>query len=627
MDCEHCQNLMSEVILKDPDVSEQERQACFNHLEGCWFCHEQYERECDLAELLRNYGKLSPDTVELLESHGGIVPDYKRLYPKTNNEIEITEEMTEASLQQMLAKLDAAEALRKCQQESWDEAASEHTTKIQKMVFAISRKGSFRRHWYVAAGLAVAACLLIITSVWLDGLGGLPVKQPVSLTHYANDNIELITTSGKQSLAHDKPIHCDQGTKELLLGGTHKVILNRNTTVTITTAFIANDRQVAWNLELASGELYVEVTPNLPGGTRFAVTTPNALATITGTKFNVLTDSSQTELALLKGSVRFTSLVNKQVVDVTTGHISMVLGRSAPTTPMHVDVQAITSWARHGQLRETGEVVTYSNNVEELFGDTTITALMPEIPDYRTWSYERFREEMRPWFAEQFPWVMELEKVLNEESSVEVDYLDVLVISGDIWQFRYDNTLSPNQAFADVESTAAEHLSNWYGLDANAPVLTRTFGQTTTNPLAKAFDGTIYGDALTRWRKDLLTHSSSDENLLRWFSMRAGIYLHHTRAAVYIWSRQHPAKVNRLLKQLGYCRMYLYPLLSTEPMLSSLGLHQEVAMQLELGRQMHQLSHEWSLNARVEYTCSPGYTAPNIQLGQTLSQLGKNDKE
>ena len=384
---------------------------------------------------------------------------------------------------------------------------------------------------------------MVGVGVWWSQAGVSRSNHVATQDHNLDHTVQLVTADGEQAIPLGQPVvtHGDEHA-ELLLDRQHKVVMNADTTATV------DVEGEAFTINLARGELYVEVVP----GHAFEVTTPHARLTITGTKFNVKTDPSQTELALLKGSVRFASLANEQTVDVTTGHASTVAGRLAPTTPRQVDAQMVTAWARQKLpgVPETGEVASYPGDGAALLGEIPLTALMPEIPDYRTWSYERFRDEMRPWFAEQFPWAMELEKALNEEYGIEADYLDVLVISGDIWQFRYPVGMAEN--IAAFHPTTLHNLAGWYGLDPDQ-VAANIGRQPEKSSLGMLSDGRPLGEqfaeALYLWQDGWPQESQADAAI---FSFHAMGYLVRTRSALYCWVKEHPVQAERLWADPDY---------------------------------------------------------------------------
>ncbi len=89
--------------------------------------------------------------------------------------------------------------------------------------------------------------------------------------------------------------------------------MNTETSVTFGAENIG--KKVRYDLQLAKGELYVEVIPGHP----FTAKTPNAQLIITGTRFSVNHQDGQTDLTLVKGSVRFGN-TKSQWTDVSEGY-------------------------------------------------------------------------------------------------------------------------------------------------------------------------------------------------------------------------------------------------------------------------------------------------------------------
>lgn len=202
--------------------------------------------------------------------------------------------------------------------------------------------------------IAAAACILIAVGVSMLMSGGRNLGQQTS-DAIADAAVsppafaEIVTDQGRKPLALNQPVTSDAKPQELLLGGMHRVIMNRSTTASFTSAptgaqtDASQPAGINYQVQLAQGELYVEVVPGRP----FTVTTNNARLDITGTKFDVTATGDTTELILLEGSVRFSQLAApRSFVDVAAGHSSVIAGESAPTHPCETDALAATAWAR-----------------------------------------------------------------------------------------------------------------------------------------------------------------------------------------------------------------------------------------------------------------------------------------
>jgi len=376
------------------------------------------------------------------------------------------------------------------------------------------------------------------------------------------------------------------------------VVLNRGTTVTVEADPLAQataaGEHLAWRVDLAGGEMYAEVVP----GSDFAVTTPNALATITGTKFNLLAQAGASELTLVKGSVSFASRYQPDGgVDVLAGYGSVVKERGVASPPVVARVSGVVAWAQSGRgfvgpsvVVGAGLPVLASEQIVRL-GDLGDEVLKPRTPDYRTWSYERFLDEMRPWFAEQFPWAMVLEEALVEDYGIEADYLDVLVVSGDIWQFRY--SFGSAARIPVFDPAALERLAAWYGLDYRT--LRRDVGDGVVGKSRshESSRGRGFADAIKRWY--LKAASSEQPNYVR-YSERAGDYLHLLRSATFLWLREHPEVMDRLLASQGdYVGEFLIPLALGDDSEDQLLISNQLDIQIEALRRRQRFCREWLL--------------------------------
>jgi hypothetical protein len=670
MDCQRCQNLISEVLTHDPAVSVGDREAFFEHLGRCWTCRERYVYVRDLTELLQKHGRLSPDTIELLESHGEVVPDHLRPEPEPEEEkLNYSDADIEAGVAKLMAAMKRMDAEEQAEREELEAAKrpplTEEVADLRRLVntleahqvpwreqwrtqweeenedsataaggapeqspdrLAMPWAHRFGRRWPVMAGLAAAACLALVAMAW--SLWQPDSTSPHQVAGQAHSSVELFTASGHQPLALGEPIHSENGVLELLLGGRHRLVLNQGTTATVTAETIAGRDDPAWHVELPQGELYAEVVPDLPGGSRFAVATPNALAIITGTKFNIRAQDEATELTLLKGSVHFASPATGEAVDVTAGHASTVAGRSAPTLPKQVDARLATAWARQPLAGADRQMVGQSLNNLDLLGDMQAAALVPHVPDYRSWSYERFRDEQRDWFAQQFPWAMKLEKALNEQYDIEADYLDVLMLSGDIWQFRYPEPRQSGDRIPAFHPAAVERLAHWYGLDSKSLLEAIGRHRTAGNRPEAEHTGEAFAEAIRRSHTDLAAVTGRDatgDPIL--FSLQASTYVHHTRAAAYLWVREHPENAERLLASGDYAALFLMALLPSGQAESPLSLQDQLEQQLEACRQSYRFAQQWWLTTSYMSGCSTGSMPPPRQLQRRLLLLVPNEQE
>ena len=306
MTCSETQHLLDSYLAADPALTAEERETFEAHLAACPSCAHEYEASKTVISLLRKHWTVSPDTLALVE-----------------------------------------EAKRR--------AAIEHETPVQEQHRADQRlRFAFTRRSLGRIGRAAAIAASIMLLVGMSWLAVSQMRRPdvarsdTEPTTVAQADVpapltvERITPTGKQTLALNEPITSGQQPQELLIAGMHRVVMNTNTTATIRSVenvHTSGGGGEGCEIQLAKGELYVEVVPGHP----FEVTTPNARLTITGTKFNVRTapapGSGQTDLTLLKGSVRLAPGSSDwgEAVHVTAGYSSTVKGHSAPTPPQQTD--------------------------------------------------------------------------------------------------------------------------------------------------------------------------------------------------------------------------------------------------------------------------------------------------
>jgi len=602
--CSTAHNLILDVVTDEAAVPAGQREAFLGHVGWCSGCRDDYEQTLALRSALQTHAEVSRDTAELLKAQGHAVADGRVLEPDAAVEaIDV-----EAGLARLMATLDAREA--ECRQEensvqgahpledsvadlrrrvntleafqepvreAWRQQAG--GTPAQPVVVS-QVPGSHHEKpsrlkfpaWRTIATLAAAACLgLSLLAGSLYGPQGASVAPRGAVASGAA-TLERMTATGPQPLTLGAPIVVDERITELRLGGRHRVVLNQGTTVTVEADPLAQatpaGERMGWRLTLSAGEMYADVVP----GSDFAVTTPNALATITGTQFNLRAEDDATALTLVKGSVDFTS--RHQIdggVDVRAGFGSVVAGQASPAPPVAVNVSEVVAWAESSPgfvdprlAAGAGSSASMNESLAGL-GDLGDEALMPQIPDYRTWGYERFRDEMRPWFAEQFPWAMVLEKSLNEDHGIEADYLDVLVTSGDIWQFRWP--FRAGEQIPRFDSVAVERLAGWYGVEADALLSVSGHGIGGAVLLGSSGEKSS-AESIRQWCLRLIVRRSGREIQDATLTPHsASSYLHILRSGLVIWFREHRDDGGRLLdiNDGEYVVTFLPPLALDEP--------------------------------------------------------------
>lgn len=541
--CHDARRLMAFMSDNDPDLSLEERESFKKHLRICPSCAAEYEEDKQLTVLLKQYWSIK----QAREAHSISDKPYR---PMTVGE-------GWEDLKRRCPSL--AEACRR----------DERKRKLRRMVWRIG-------------SLAAAACVLIAVGVGFLTLRNSGSDRPGSEVA-ANQNgspaayAELVTTKGRKPLALDRLITTGDQPCEILLGGMHRVVMNASTVATFSAAPAqagknASGEATNYNIQLARGELYVEVVPGHP----FTVNTANARLDITGTKFDVRAEWDRTDLTLLKGSVRFSRLLaanatksTEAFVEVTAGYTASVVGQAAPTTPRKTDALAATAWARDLVLSNAVATAYPEENLHLL---ESIQGYWPrsQTLDLDSIDYVQWREEHREWFRREFPWIFQAADALKQHKGLDADYIELLMVSGDIWQFHYPRAI--NQPIPAFNAAGIRQIAAYYGVDPAALLAAIAPANADINeqPLAKAAEE--YQKAMRNWQTDIAglgktenrdaaAEKRNSDVLL--FSLRAGTYLTNTRTAAWAWAQAHPAEAAKLLA--AWQRLGLLPIASETP--------------------------------------------------------------
>jgi hypothetical protein len=424
-----------------------------------------------------------------------------------------------------------------------------------------------RFFWRIGTVAAAAGVLIAIGIGWLafrrDRSPQLaPMIAATSNPPPANASAELVTPQGRKSLALGQPVKTEDQPQEVLVGGMHRVVMNRRTEAVFgTSPLLVQDRlagqveKVPYEVRLARGELYVEVFPGHP----FTVRTDNALLRITGTRFNVRAQPGKTELVLLHGSVCFSGLESpEQYVSVIAGQASTVVGHGVPRAPEPVDALAATAWAR--DLALGNAIARVGPEADGLLDSICYLGPNPKATCLGSADYKYWLESRRDWFAREFPWIFQAQIFLKERHGIDVDYVELLMVSGDIWQFHYPR--SWNQPIPIFNPAAIQRIADSYKvnclelLKASAPVaesLSVCQGEREALPCDQADTRADdrYLSALRVWHSDVAAAAGTPggwpDDLLT-FTLRAATYLANTRQAACLWIDAHPGRAGVLLE-------------------------------------------------------------------------------
>lgn len=514
MTCRQAQRLIEQAWLDEGDMAPEQRPALEAHLRACQVCSAQHREMRRLAEMVRmHWGPVSHRTRGLAGSTGQYLHDAPVAVGRDQKFMTIQEGWEDL------------------QRQSPSLALAVHR---QQQADALRRS----RRW-IGAFAAAAGILLAIGVTWLAIGNNRPIPSAVATGKSvpATARVELLGPQGRVSLVAGQPVITDDQSREVLLGGMHRVVMNRRTEATFTArggAVTGSEDRTAYEIQLARGEMYVEVVPGHP----MSVRTDNALLRITGTKFNVKAGGDKTELVLLKGSVRFSRSADlERFVDVFAGQQSVIAGDSTPTPPRGVDALAATEWARQAA---DGKALAGARSDTDVGAISISPAqwLQSATGDLDSLAYCPWRDGRLDDFRRDFPWIFRIQDVLKQRHDIDADYLELLMISGDIWQFRYP--LGGQEPMSTFRATTVERIAEAYRLDK---------GQLLAE-IAAPPDGEAQGyspderlTALRRWSVDIATIAADPNGLPAETltpAMRAATYLANTRTAAYLWIRQNP---------------------------------------------------------------------------------------
>jgi len=534
--CREARLLMPLHIKGDPSLTKCQREALEAHLATCASCRQEYEENEQLIFLLQRFwGPIGEGTQELQENSGcqlrgqGVASPHRR--------------------QAMTAEEGWEDLKRRCPGLAEVCQGDERGKMARKLVFRIGT-------------ILAAACILIATGIaWLALRNGGVVQTVPGMAASSGSGMrapygEIITSKGREPLVLNQPVVTGDQPREILLGDMHRVVMNRNTKAIFSASSARNDvphaGTVPYEIQLVQGELYVEVVP----GNLFAIKTANARLDITGTKFDVRADGDRTELILLKGSVRFSqSATSDNFVDVTAGRASVIIGRMAPTLPRETDAAAATAWAR--DLALANAIAGFQPDTDQHLLDSIRDCWADSEPlDLDSIDYVRWRDGHRDWFVSQFPWIFQIQKHLSEQYGIDVDYVELLMISGDIRQFNYPR--SQNEPIPIFNAGGVKRIAAHYGIAVSAMLdaVGNNMVSVADTPVDQSLIGTAeeYRSAMQLWQSDVTSLNNQAENKptdnrlddVLMFTWRAGTYLTNTRVAAWVWAHAYPEKAAAL---------------------------------------------------------------------------------
>ena len=456
MTCYQAQLTMALHMKDDSGLTTKRRHAFEVHLRSCPKCAQEYEEAKRVMDLVVEYWPEKPENKAIFER--AKQPAKPRM-------------TVEKGLKDLLRRCpDLAEGLKR-----------------QKRMRFIRRAG------------AVAACLILALSAWLTlsiqpkadqkpQIIEEPVPQQVTSVPKPTIKIELVSDTGNMLIPANQEISTSADElKTLVINNKHRMVMNANTILSIEPQ--VNNNRVGCMVKLASGEIFTHVEHD---GNPFIVGTRYGQAVITGTTFDVKITDSSAALVVSEGTVQFES--NKATVNVTAGYSSEIAANSAPTSLIACDATELMAWATayKPELVLT-QAESYTDRWELPLPSLRREPIVLEETDYGSWV-----EQKRDWFKQEFPWIFQLKHVLAKEG-IEVDYPELLIRTGDIWQFVYPGASETRIAVLNQESfvKAASH----YGFDEKWLLKAMPAAQFLSAGSVKAKGGVLSLQAFEKWRE------------------------------------------------------------------------------------------------------------------------------
>ncbi|MHC4166560.1 MAG: FecR domain-containing protein [Planctomycetota bacterium] len=488
MECKEAHILFIPHIMGDPG----QYHRLEAHLLSCQACKEGYETR--------------QQTIAFIEQHEDIFADAL----KTSQERKAVEK-------------EEIERSWECIEVRWDEFESQER----------KEKQANNRRFLVRVSV-VAACLVMGISVLLAFLiCSKPKIVPKSITRQVahipkpSVRIEWVLKNDKVPILANQQITSNDKLKTLIINGKHQMIMNAGTVLSIEP--ISASTQLGCLVKLTAGEIYAHVEHD---GNPFEVQAPHGKAVITGTVFDVSVTDDETTLVVAEGSVRFESDLG--TVDVLANQKSQLRAQFKPTEPLACNANQLIAWSSQNSklIQNQIEDPALDDMIDLLTNESLASNLYSSVSqpiDLESLDYDEFVEGKRKWFKTQFPWIFELKKVLNDKG-IDIDYPELLIKTGDIWQIVYPERLYRIIPVIDPNTILAVTEEYELGKAVYAQIVASASKyQTLQNNMALGVD------ALKEWMADIkriqgTCNHDKDIEILCESSQTYGDYLANTRA-------------------------------------------------------------------------------------------------
>ncbi len=480
MTCYQVQHLMDLYIGNDPSLTAEKRKAFDSHLHNCQGCASKYKESLWIVGLIKESWSYEEENRVFL----------KRInHPNHRQEV-----------------------IDQC----WEE-----------FKYRILEFTQLEKEWKYSPLFrhigAVAACLIIGVSLFLVfSIYSKPKNVSESTSHkLASDpkpsvKIELISENGGTLIPANQQIASVNELKTLIINGKHRMVMNRNTVVAVEP--LVENSNMGCLVKLTSGQVYTYVEHDT---NPFLVETAHGKAVITGTTFDISVTDENTTLVVSEGTVEFES--EQGVVKVSAGQISEIVGQSAPSIPLLCNTAELTAWAT-GYKAEPLLAQATNTDPWELSVSFGKEPIVLEVTDYDHWI-----EQKREWFRQNFPWIFKLKEALAKED-IEVDYPELLIKTGDVWQLAYLEVSPARFSIVDPNSllkTASDYGFGKQWLLENVPEVISALEKPVLSE--NSFAGL---KAFERWL-EYLDETKIPTSPMQIYSSHASKYLADTRSLIW----------------------------------------------------------------------------------------------
>lgn len=482
MNCEEAKILSIAHILGDLDPGSEQYRQLESHLASCGFCTEEY--------------KSSKWAIRFIEQHKTIFAEVLRT-PEEKKAAE--QEEIERSWKCIVARLDEFEAqLRK-----------EKQAKFHRLLVRVS---------------AVAACLVIGISTFLVfsiysklKIVLEPISHQATLAPKPSVRIELVSKDGNILVPAKQQITSTDELKTLAINGKHRMMMNINTTLAVEP--LVENNHIGCLVKLAWGQIYTHVQHD---GNPFIVDTANGKAVIIGTTFDVKAINDGTTLVVSEGTVLFES--EGGTVKVAAGQKSKIIGQSAPSIPLSCNTAEVTAWATG---YKPGPALAQSKSDTD---DWYLALSLKKEPIVlEETDYDHWVEQKREWFKQEFPWIFQLKGALAKEG-IESDYPELLLKTGDVWQFVCLD-VRPAQ-FSVIDPNSSLKTASNYGFDKQWLLENVSAAKYTLEKPVLSKNSFIGLKAFGRWF-EYLDETNKLKPQIPFYSLYASKYLANTRSLIW----------------------------------------------------------------------------------------------